>query len=187
MPVARPKPVPHRSRARVKDGHEGLSEQHEAFAQAVASGSPAVQAYRKHVAEPETCYETCCVEACTLMRRPNVAKRVGELRKSFKDFLDQELGLRQETVVKYLVDAMYTPHSEITPDHHLCAGVTPGKFGDKIEAVDKLGATGLLLSMTGWKAPEKTELTVHSHEEIESAMEKIYGRAKPLPKKGKRR
>jgi len=134
--------------------------QHEAFAQAVAEGLSGAAAYRREISDSCT-YETSVVGASKLLANPNVRVRVDELRCSFDRLLVEKLGVKQETIARYLIDVIETPVSEVTRGHKLCqeyhyaetmhGAVEKVKMPSKLEAVEKL------VKMAGWNAPEKVE------------------------------
>ena len=134
---------------------------HEAFAEAVAEGSSATKAYREHVAEPQAMTETCMANASRLMARAEVALRVQELRRDFADVLENRLGVRRETIARYLVAIITTPISEVHKAHEMCQEYSeaPNQFGTivKCKMPSKLDAVEKLVKMAGWHAPQQIE------------------------------
>lgn len=134
--------------------------QHEAFAQAVAEGLSGAAAYRREISDSCT-YDTSVVGASKMLANPNVRVRVEELRCSFDRLLVEKLGVKQETIARYLLDVIETPVAEVTRGHKLCqeyhyaetmhGAVEKVKMPSKLEAVEKL------VKMAGWNAPEKVE------------------------------
>ena len=67
---------------------------HEAFAQAVALGVPASQAYVEHVSRDGKCTErTAEVEGSKLANRPDLVLRIAELRKGVSESVEKKFEL----------------------------------------------------------------------------------------------
>lgn len=145
-----------------KPGQPLALPQHEAFAQAVAEGLSAAAAYRREISN-ECTYESSVQAASKLMADFNVRSRVEELRSSFEEILVDRLGVKQETLARYLMAVIQTPLADVTVDHELCQEYsrTDGDkvTTEKVKMPSKLEAMKQLISMAGWNAPEKTEST----------------------------
>ena len=147
---------------------------HEAFAQALAEGMSGCAAYRQHVAEVGTKTDACMAAASRLLADVKVSLRVAELRKSFHEVLEQKLGVRQETIARFLVACMETPVEEVAENSPLAQEVKRSrKFVGKGEDAEeweveqvktpaKLDAAKELNKMAGWYQPDKVE---HSGDE----------------------
>ena len=145
---------------------------HEAFALGLAEGMSGAASYREHVAEPGAKTSTCMVNASTLLSEPNVSLRVSELRMSFADVLDKKLGVRQETVARFLVAVMETPVGEVNESEALCQEIRrsrrvvgKGEAAEEwetehIKTPSKLDAADRLNKMAGWYAADKIETVV---------------------------
>lgn len=145
---------------------------HEAFAQAVAEGLSGCAAFRAHVAEEGTKTEACMTGASRLMARDEVKLRVAELRTSFREVLEQKLGVRQETIGRFLVSVIDTPVEEVVPNSPLAQEIkrsrkVVGRGEDaeeweveQIKTPAKLDAVEKLAKMAGWYEPEKQEVKV---------------------------
>ena len=152
---------------------------HEASAEAVAEGSSATKAYREHVAEPQATTETCISNASRLMADARVLLRVQELRRDFAEVVENKLGIRRESIARYLVAIMETPICEVKESHELCQEYTetPNQFGTavKCKMPSKTDALKELCKLAGWYAPQQIE---HSGG-ITGLLAEITGAKKP--------
>lgn len=145
------------------------NQKHEAFAQAVAEGMSGTAAYRATIAKTGTKTETCMCEASTMLSDPMVSQRVAELRTSFREILEKKLGVRQETVARFLLSVMETPVEEVCENSALAQEVKRSrKFVGKGEAAEeweieqvktpsKMDAAKELNKMAGWYEPEEVK------------------------------
>ncbi len=145
------------------------NQKHEAFAQAVAEGMSGTAAYRANVAAIGTKTETCMCEASTLLSDPKVSQRVAELRTSFREVLEKKLGVRQETVARFLLSVMETPVEEVCENSALAQEVKRsrkfvGKGEDaeeweveQVKTPSKMDAAKELNKMAGWYEPEEVK------------------------------
>lgn len=147
------------------------NQKHEAFAQAVAEGMSGAGAYRATIAEPGTKTEACISAASRLLADDNVSLRVAELRMSFREVLEKKLGVRQETIARFLVSVMETPGEEVanTPYSPLVQEIkrsrkVVGRGEDaeeweteQVKMPTKMDAAEKLNKMAGWYEPEKVE------------------------------
>ena len=116
---------------------------HEAFAQAVAMGMPASQAYVEHVSREGKCSAaTACVEGSKLNNSPNVSLRISELRKAASDVIDKKWRLNRETWLERL-EGLATKAEEAED------------FSASTKALSEVGKA------SGWYEPEKHELTIN--------------------------
>lgn len=158
---------------------------HEAFAQAVAEGMSGTGAFRAHVAEQGTKTEACMTGASRLLARDEVRLRVAELRMTFQEVLQERLGVRQETIARFLVSVIETPVEEVVPNSALAQEVKRsrkivGRGEDaeeweveQVKTPSKLDAADKLAKMAGWYEPEKVE---HSGDEkLLAALSAIRG------------
>lgn len=164
---------------------------HEAFAQAVAEGMSGTAAYRANIAEPGTLTTTCMVEASKLLANPNVSQRVAELRKSFQDVLEKQLGVRRETMARKLLEIIETPTEEIanTPNSPLAQKIKRKRIFkgsgedaeewemEEVEASSRMDAIKEINKMAGWYSPEEVK---HSGsiglEVLSEAVAKVFGK-----------
>jgi hypothetical protein len=141
----------------------------EAFAQAVASGSTGVQAYRQCVARRCTT-KTAMEKASKLLANVKVKARVAALRELVKDALWEGFGWDQRRILAALIEIIETPAGEVQPGHRLCQEWSREKFGGgknsgqgvrtKVKMPAKLDALRELNKMVGLYAPEKLEQKV---------------------------
>lgn len=129
----------------------------EKFAQAIANGSTGVQAYRAHVAEPESKTNTCMTQASILLSDPKIAERVAELQKLAETTLEKRLGWNKEKALSYLVEILETPISEVNADHRLAQELKDTEDGRQIKIPSKADAMKQIATMCGWNEPEKVE------------------------------
>lgn len=116
---------------------------HEAFAQAVASGMPASQAYVEHVSRDGKCSDrTAEVTGSKLQNTSEVSLRISELRKAASDVIDKKWRLNRETWLERL-EGLATK-AEAAED-----------FSASAKALTEVGKA------SGWYEPEKHELTIN--------------------------
>ena len=119
------------------------NQKHEAFAQAVALGMPASQAYVECVSIGGKCTErTAEVEGSKLANSPEPALRIAELRKATGDAVNKKWKLNREQ----WLDRLET-------------------IADKAEKAEDFSASTKALTevgkASGWYEPEKHELTIN--------------------------
>lgn len=149
-----------RAKADREPGQPLAHPRHEAFCQAIAEGLTAVSAYRREVSD-ECTYESAMQAASKLMADFNIRSRVDELRVSFEELLVKRLGVRQETLARYLLDVIETPVADVHKGHKLCQEYQYSEHqhgvNEKTKMPSKLEAVEKLVKMAGWNAPEKVE------------------------------
>jgi hypothetical protein len=179
---APPGQKPPRHRGETLTGSLALSPRHEAFARAIAEGLSGIAAYRQCISDK--CTANAAIESASrMLALPQVAARVGELRQSLRTVLADRLGVRQETIARFLLGIIETPVGEISPQSPECQAQSPecqaqspecqeykrtrrvvGHGDDAVEweieqikMPSKLEALNLLNKMAGWNEPEKLE------------------------------
>ena len=142
-----------------------LSPKHEQFAQSVAGGASAAQAYRETY--PNAGTSTAETSGPELLRKPQVALRVNKLKGIQEEIITEEFQVSREDMVRYLYDVMTTPVGEIDSDHILAQELTRsrrvrgrGEDGEeweteRIKMPGKMEAADKLIKMAGWYAPDK--------------------------------
>ena len=142
---------------------------HEAFAQAVASGSSGVQAYRDHVAKDGTTTGTCMMAASVLLDDSKVALRVEELKKKCEQIAERRFEFSKQKLIGYLLEVLETPVGELDQNHRLANEVTRDEImgGDandtaiitrvKIKGISKAEAAKQLSALCGWNEADKME------------------------------
>lgn len=165
------------------------NQKHENFARGVAEGMSGCASYRAHVADKGAKTDTCMTNASRLLADAKVELRVEELRTSFRDVLEKKLGIRQETIARFLAAVIETPVEEVVPDSSLAQEVKRsrkmvGKGEDaeeweveQIKTPSKLDAAKELNKMAGWYEPEEVK---HSGSVaiagLEEAIKATFGR-----------
>lgn len=160
----------------------------ENFCQSIAEGSSGAAAYREHIAKLGTKVNTCMTQASIMLSDPKISQRVSDLRKSFKEVLENKLGVKQETLARHLLSIIETPVGEVTEESPLCQEFTRTrqKVGhgeeaeewetEKVKTPSKLDAIKELNKMAGYYAPERVE---HSGgvalSGLEDAVKQIFG------------
>lgn len=106
-------------------------------------------------------------EASTLLSDPKVSQRVAELRKSFREILEHKLGVKQETVARFLLSVLETPVEEVCENSVLAQEVKRSrKFVgrgeeaeewevEQVKTPSKMDAAKELNKMAGWYEPEQ--------------------------------
>ena len=145
-----------------------LSPRHEQFAQKVASGASAAQAYRETY--PTASTATAETHGPELLRRRQVAVRVDELKGIQRAVVTEEFKVTREDMIRYLHEVLITPVGDIDADHILAQEVTRSRRvrgrgedaeeweTEKIRMPAKMEAADKLIKMAGWYAPDKGEL-----------------------------
>lgn len=137
---------------------------HEAFAQKVAAGSSAGEAYREvYTTASKATAET---EGPKLLRNPQIALRVEELKAAQRAALTEDFKVSRGEVIHYLLEVMNTPVGHIDPNHRLCQEWTEEKIqmGEavktrtKVKMPPKLEAVEKIIKMAGWYSPEKVQI-----------------------------
>lgn len=164
---------------------------HEAFAQAVAEGVSGTAAYREHIAEDGTKTDACMTGASRLLADEKVKLRVAELRTSFREVLEHKLGVRQETIGRFLVSVIDTPVDEVVPNSPLAQEIKRSRkvVGrgeeaeewevEQIKTPAKLDAVEKLAKMAGWYEPEKQEVNVTGSIKLDGLDEAIKAVFRP--------
>ena len=132
---------------------------HEAFAQEVAGGASAAEAYRGvYVSAKRPTAET---EGPKLLRDPQVSLRVTALQSVAAAVIAKRWEMTREEVAQYLIEIIQTPIGEVNETHRLCQeySETTGANGTqhRYKMPAKLDAVEKLIKMAGWYAPQKIE------------------------------
>lgn len=131
---------------------------HEAFAQAVALGMPASQAYVECVSIGGKCSEgTAEVTGCRLSKESKVALRIAELRNKVSEAADKKFGLTKDKWLERL--ERIATSAEEAEDFSAATG-----------ALDKIGKAG------GWYEAEKVQLDLS--DPLKSMLARIRARRK---------
>jgi len=141
------------------------NKKHEKFAQAVAKGGSAYDAYRKCVSKKGT-RASANVSASRLLKNANILLRIDEFRQEGDKIAKQEVGFTIADAVKFLVSVVNTPVGEVDETNPLCQEVSYSDMGaKKTKMPDKLRALDLLakLSPNSWFAPQKVEVSGDVH------------------------
>jgi hypothetical protein len=127
-----------------------LNSRQELFAQLVASGHSATDAYRR-AGYAHRAAETC---GPRLLGNARVAARVRELqaRQSHK------AEMSRDEMRRYLVEVLLTPCGNVGPGHRLCVRHKATDNGVEVWMPDKLRAAELLIRLCGWAEPERINL-----------------------------
>lgn len=135
------------------------NQQQEAFAQAVACGVSATQAFRAHVAAAGARTSACMTQAGALLAVPEVARRLAELRAEAAVSAAERYGFTRERLVGYLVEVLETPVGELDEHHRLthemtCDTLASGAVKMKVKGVSKEVAARLLAQICGWNGAD---------------------------------
>jgi hypothetical protein len=145
---------------------------HEKFAQAVAKGSSAAEAYRKTY--PRASDSTAETTGPALLRDSQISLRVSELRKAGADLAKERVAYEIADAVEFCVKVIQAKPSEAGPDNPL-SEIKMSKAGPYFAFPDKRACLDLLSKLKGWYAPEKSEVDVrHSvSPAVEAALSKL--------------
>lgn len=133
---------------------------HEAFAQAVAKGESAAEAYRKTY--PRASAATAETNGPALIRdETQVQLRIAEIRENANRIAKERLDLTQEEALAYLARVVRTPIGEVDHTSDLCQERTFIEGNEetsvKVKMCGKLEAIKQVATMCGWNAPQKVE------------------------------
>jgi hypothetical protein len=125
---------------------------HEKFAQAVASGKSASEAYRQCGANGAT--GNAHAHAGRLIANDNISKRVAEL----KEEQSQKSELSRDQAREFLTEVIRTPAGEVIEHSRLCQSYKITQESREIRMPDKLRALEQLAKLCAWNEPEKHKL-----------------------------
>jgi hypothetical protein len=115
---------------------------HELFAQAVASGKSASEAYRRSGAPGKN----ADVHAARLMVNDGICKRVAEL----KEAQSQKSELSRDQAREFLTEVILTPAGKVNEQSRLCQSYKVTPESREIRMPDKLRAIEQLVKLCGW-------------------------------------
>jgi hypothetical protein len=146
--------------------------EHEAFALAVASGTPAATAYREHCANGGTA-KTSWENASKLLYSTKVAPRVEFLRAEAAKVGLKNFGVTADTVLRQHLEIVTTPLSEVDENHPLCAKLKRTRrlvpvgetkepwMVEEVSLPCKSRALEAIAQICGFHSPTKSETTVN--------------------------
>jgi hypothetical protein len=128
---------------------------HEKFAQAVASGLNASEAYRQVSGN----HKNANVHSDEWMKCRGVEERIRELQEEN----NRKSELSREEALAFLANVVRTPAGDVGPHDALCQAhkhtIGDGWESHDIRVPDKLGAIQQLARMCNWNAPEKFQVS----------------------------
>ena len=142
---------------------------HELFAQAVASGKSASEAYRQSGATGKN----ADVQAAKLVVKSSIRERVAEL----KEAQCKKCEMTRDQLRQFLVDVIRAKPENASFNNPLCE-IAMTKAGPAAVFPSKLGAAVQLAKLTGWNEVEK--VSVEAGGSILSFLDKVFGREDPL-------
>lgn len=141
-----------------------LSPRHENFAQLVAGGASAAQAYRETY--PNASTATAATRGPELLRGHHIAIRVAKLKGIQEEIVTEQFKVEREDMLRWLQEVIVTSVGEVDADHVLAQKVTKtrlvrGKGEDaeewevqRVEMPGKMEAAEKIIKMAGWYAAE---------------------------------
>lgn len=132
------------------------NQKHERFAQAVAMGMSAAEAYRRHVARKNTASTSIETDGPALARESQVSLRISELREKVAAKVEAKFELTRDKWLEKL--------GEIARDAH-----TSGDFSAATGALKEVGKAA------DFYAPEKVEVS-GSVTLLSDAVAKVFGK-----------
>jgi hypothetical protein len=124
---------------------------HEKFAQAVASGLNASEAYRQVSGN----HKNANVHSDEWMKCRGVEERIAELRREN----DRRSQMTREELLDFYAEVIRTPADSVPSGSPVIQAYETTESGYKIRVCDKIAAGAQLQKMTGWNEPERVELT----------------------------
>ena len=118
---------------------------HELFAQAVASGKSASEAYRQSGATGKN----ADVHAARLIVNDGIRKRVAELKAA----QSQKSELSRDQLRQFLTEVILTPAGKVDEQSRLCQSYKVTREVREIRMPDKLAAAAQLAKLCGWHEP----------------------------------
>ena len=122
---------------------------HELFAQTMASGKSASEAYRQSGAKGKN----ADVHAARLMVNDSIRKRVAEL----KEAQSKKCEMTRDQLREFLVSVILAKPEDANFDNPICE-ITMSKAGPAVVFPSKLGAAAQLAKLTGWNEVEKVSV-----------------------------
>ena len=122
---------------------------HELFAQAVASGKSASEAYRQSGATGKN----ADVQAAKLVVKSSIRERVEEL----KEAQSKKCEMTRDQLRQFLVACILAKPEDASFNNPLCE-ITMSKAGPAAVFPSKLGAAAQLAKLTGWNEVEKVSV-----------------------------
>jgi hypothetical protein len=146
---------------------------HELFAQTVASGKSASEAYRQSGATGKN----ADVHAARLMVNDGICQRVAELKAA----QSQKSELSRDQLRKFLTEVILTPAGKVDEQSRLCQSYKNTPEVRQIRMPDKLRAVEQLAKLCGWNEAEKHEHGANN--ELTELLKRLRGSSpgKPLP------
>ena len=118
---------------------------HELFAQAVASGKSASEAYRQSGATGKN----ADVQAAKLVVKSSIRERVAEL----KEAQSRKSELSRDRLREFLTEVILTPAGNVDEQSRLCQSYKVTPDVREIRMPDKLAAAAQLAKLCGWHEP----------------------------------
>ena len=125
---------------------------HEAFAQAVADGASAAEAYTKKVSKGKCSKANAETSGPALARSPQVALRIQELKGSQAEKAE----MSRDDLRKWCERILRANPSEASEDSDICETVMT-KAGPFTALCSKVAAFDRLVKLCGWNEPERTD------------------------------
>ena len=143
---------------------------HESFAQAVASGNSASEAYRQSGARGKN----ADVHAARLMVNDGISKRVAEL----KAVQAQKSELSRDQLREFLTEVILTPAGKVNDQSKLCQSYKVTPDVREIRMPDKLRAVEQLAKLCGFNEPERMEIEhgYKAQQELVEVIARLRGR-----------
>jgi Terminase small subunit len=145
-----------------------LSPRHEQFAQGIASGMSACQAYRL-AGYKETSAEK---NSARLKENDGIASRIAEIRTEN----NERNKISRDEVFEFLAAVIRTGAGDVGPSDKLCQSYKVGDGWSEVKVPDKLAAVGQLARMCGWNEPDRLELSI---DPLQSLLDSIRSRVEP--------
>ena len=121
---------------------------HERFAQAVASGKSAAEAYRQSGANGAT-GKNADAHAARLTVNGSISRRIAEL----KEAQSQKSELSRDQARQFLTEVILTPAGKVDEHSKLCQSYKVTPEVREIRMPDKLRAVEQLAKLCGWNSP----------------------------------
>jgi len=137
---------------------------HEAFAQAIAGGHSAAEAYRAHISDKGSA-KTSHEEASRIANFPKVSARIAELRSAVAKIAKKEFNFTKADLLRWHLKVLRKPVGKIDQNHPLCQEWTRDEIqsGDgkppvtriKVKMVPKMESAKQIAIMCGWNAADE--------------------------------
>lgn len=135
---------------------------HERFAQLLAKGKSAMEAYEKAIAQPGNSMNNLRSNGATYLRENSqIVARKEELQRKNARIAERRDNFTKEKLIDLLIQAITQKPSQVSAESKVCE-VRMSKMGPYYATIDKKDCMKQLAQLCGWNAPLKVDLDVEA-------------------------